>query len=339
MDHTPRVAVFGAGNIGCYVGGRLLAAGCDVRFIGRPGIQNEIRERGLHISDYLGSDIFIPGNEVEYTQDPHAAEGMDLVIVAVKSAATPEVGTLLDRILKPHAVVLSLQNGMHNVEALDSHMPQQTVLAGMVPFNVVKRAPGAYHQGSEGDLTVQNDPSMVFFQPWFESAGIPLELSDDMPGVQWGKMLLNLNNPINALSNLPLKAEISDRTYRRCLAAAQREAMQVYKAAGIRPDLHIMLPAGWLPSALELPNFLFSTAASKMLEIDPVARSSMWEDLQAGHKTEIEYLNGEVVRLAESAGVPAPVNAKLVELIHAAENGGRREWSGPELLKELQRAT
>lgn len=339
MDHTPRVAIFGAGNIGCYVGGRLLAAGCEVRFIGRPRIQQEIRERGLHLSDYLGSDIFIPGREIDYTQDAHGAEGMDLVIVTVKSAATPEVGTLLDHILKPHAVVLSLQNGLHNVEALESHMPQQTVLAGMVPFNVVKRAPGAYHQGSEGDLTVQNDPAMVFFQPWFETAGIPLELSNDMAGVQWGKMLLNLNNPINALSNLPLKAEISDRDYRRCLAAAQREAIRVLKAARIKPDLHIMMPAGWLPSALELPNLIFSSAAGKLLAIDPVARSSMWEDLQAGHKTEIDYLNGEILRLAESIGVPAPVNRRLVELIHAAENGGRREWSGPELLKELQQAT
>ena len=338
MQHTPRVAIFGAGNVGCYVGGRLQAAGCDVRYIGRPHIQAEVRQRGLHITDYLGSDIFIPGNEVEYTQDYHAAEGMDLVIVTVKSAATAEVGQLLDHILKPHAVVLSLQNGLHNAVALDEHMPGQTVLTGMVPFNVIKRAPGAYHQGSEGDLTVQQSPAMISFQPWFESAGLPLELSEHMGRVHWGKMLLNLNYPINALSNLPLKAQISDRIYRRCLALAQREALRVYQSARIKTELHIVLPPSWLPRALELPNFLFFAAANKMLQIDPVARSSMWEDLQAGHKTEIEYLNGEVVRLEESFNVKAPVNRKLVELVHAAENGGRREWSGPELLSILQAA-
>lgn len=338
MQHTPRIAIFGAGNVGCYVGGRLLAAGCEVRFIGRQQVQDEVRQRGLHITDYLGSDIYIPGTEVEYTQDHHAAEGMDLVIVTVKSAATPEVGQLLDHILKPNSVVLSLQNGLHNVEALDWHMPEQTVLSGMVPFNVVKRAPGAYHQGSEGDLTVQHSPAMVSFQPWFESAGIPLELSGDMATVQWGKMLLNLNYAINALSNLPLKAQISDRVYRRCLALAQREAIRVYKAARIKTDMHFMLPAGWLPSALELPNVLFFAAANKLLQIDPVARSSMWEDLQAGRKTEIEYLNGEVVRLARDAGVNAPVNSKLVELIHAAEDGDRRAWSGAELLATLRQA-
>lgn len=336
MQHTPKVAIFGAGNIGCYVGGRLLAAGCDVRFIGRPRIQEEISRYGLHISDYLGSDIFIPGSDVEFTQDPLAAVDMDLVIVTVKSAATPEVGEVLDHVLKPNSVVLSLQNGMHNVEALDSHMPEQTVLTGMVPFNVVKRGPGAYHQGSEGDLTVQHDPAMISFQPWFEIAGIPLELSQDMPGMQWGKMLLNLNNPINALSNLPLKTELSQREYRRCLAAAQREALKVYAAAGIKPRLPIVLPASWLPSALELPDFLFSKAANKMLEIDPVARSSMWEDLQAGHITEIDYLNGEVVRLAKEHDVPAPINSRLVDLIHQAENGGRREWPAQDLLATLQ---
>lgn len=338
MHDTPRIAIFGAGNIGCYVGGRLLAAGCDVRFIGRPAIGEEIREHGLRISDYLGADIFIPGRDVEFTQDPHAADGMDLVIVTVKSAATPEVGTVLDHTLKPNSVVLSLQNGIHNVEALDEHMPEQTVLAGMVPFNVVKHGPGSYHQGSEGDLVAQQDPAMIWLQPWFEKAGIPLELSDDMVGVQWGKMLLNLNNPINALSNLPLKTELSERLYRRCLAAAQRETMQIYLAAGIRPRLPIILPASWLPKALELPDFLFSRAANKMLEIDPLARSSMWEDLEAGRPTEIDYLNGEVVRLARDLGVPAPVNSKLVELIHAAEKGGRRQWPAAELLATLQRA-
>lgn len=339
MQHTPRIAIFGAGNVGCYVGGRLQAAGCEVTFIGRNPVRDEIAQRGLHVSDYLGADVFIPSSEVNFTEDFHAAENKDLVIVCVKSAFTPEVGQQLDHILKPHSVVLSLQNGLHNAELLDRHMPEQTVLTGMVPFNVVKRAPGAYHQGSEGDLTVQHSPAMITFQPWFESAGIPLELAEDMASVQWGKMLLNINYPINALSNLPLKAEISDRVFRRCLALAQREALKVYAAAKIRAHMHFLFPAAWLPWAMELPNPLFSTIASKMLQIDPLARSSMWEDLQAGNKTEIEFINGEIVRLASQVGVAAPVNARLVALIHDAEQGGRREWTGEQLLAELQRAS
>lgn len=335
MQHIPRIAIFGAGSIGCYVGGRLLAAGCDVVFIGRAHSGEELRRHGLHISDYLGYDQQIAGADIEFSEDPAAAANKDLVIVCVKSAGTQAVAERLDHVLKPHSAVLSLQNGLHNVEMLESHMPEQTVLAGMVPFNVVKRGPGHFHQGSEGDLVAQQDPALMSFLHWFEAAGIPLELSNDMPGVQWGKMLLNLNNPINALANLPLQQQLSQRGFRRCLAAAQREALMVYEARGITPRLPIILPAAWLPWALERPDFLFQRVANKMLAIDPLARSSMWEDLEAQRRTEIDYLNGEIVRLGHEVGLATPVNSKLVALIHQAENGGRRQWAAAELLASL----
>jgi 2-dehydropantoate 2-reductase len=91
------------------------------------------------------------------------------------------------------------------------------------------------------------------------------------------------------------------------------------------------------PAILRLPDFLFRRLAAKMLAIDPLARTSMWEDLEAGRTTEIDYLNGEVVRLAESLNRTAPVNAKLVELIRQAETN-RHPWSGPDLLRELTTA-
>jgi 2-dehydropantoate 2-reductase len=154
--------------------------------------------------------------------------------------------------------------------------------------------------------------------------------------VQWAKLLLNLNNPINALSNLPLRDELSQRAYRRCLAAAQAETLELLDAAGIRPAQLLAIPMRRFPAVLRLPDFLFHRLASKVLAVDPLARTSMWEDLEAGRPTEIDYLNGEVVRLADSLGRTAPVNARLVDLIHAAETG-RRSWSGPELVRELQR--
>jgi 2-dehydropantoate 2-reductase len=86
-----------------------------------------------------------------------------------------------------------------------------------------------------------------------------------------------------------------------------------------------------------LPDGVFRLLAQSVLAIDPVARSSMWEDLEAGRTTEIDWINGEVVRLGAEHGVPTPVNARLVELIRLAETGGRRSWSGRELLSELRR--
>jgi 2-dehydropantoate 2-reductase len=159
-----------------------------------------------------------------------------------------------------------------------------------------------------------------------------------MEPVQWAKLVLNLNNPINALSNLPLKAQLSERAYRQCTALVQREALDLLTKAGIAPARLTPLPPGWIPSVLRLPDFLFTRLAARMLAIDPLARSSMWEDLEAGRRTEVDYLNGEIVRLAARLGTTVPVNARLIALVRDAEEGGRRTWSGPALLDELTRA-
>jgi 2-dehydropantoate 2-reductase len=218
---------------------------------------------------------------------------------------------------------------------LQARLPEHTVLAGMVPFNVLNRGAGAFHQGTEGALEVQRSAALQPYENAFQHAGLPLEQHDEILPVQWAKLLLNLNNPVNALSDLPLRDELAQRSYRRCLAAAQAETLSLLKAAGITPAQLTALPAHRLPSVLRLPDFLFKRLAGKMLAIDPHARSSMWEDLQAGRRTEIDYLNGEVVRLAESLGRKAPVNAKLIELIRAAESGASTAIPGSTLLDLL----
>ncbi|MFI5695611.1 2-dehydropantoate 2-reductase [Kribbella sp. NPDC051586] len=331
-----KIVVYGAGGIGCYVGGRLAASGTAVTFVGRQRMAAELAAHGLHLTDYLGADLRIAPGDVRYETEPAAAAGADLVLVTVKSAATESAAAELAPVLKPGAVVVSFQNGVRNGELLRSRLTEQVVVPGMVPFNVLNRGAGVFHQGTEGALDVRRDAALAPYVEAFQWAGLPLTQHEDILPVQWAKLLLNLNNPINALSNLPLRDELSERAYRRCLAAAQSETLAILDAAGIEPAQLLAVPMRRFPSILRLPDFLFRRLASKMLAIDPLARTSMWEDLEAGRPTEIDYLNGEVVRLAESLGRPAPVNAKLVELIRAAETA-RRAWSGAELLRELQR--
>jgi 2-dehydropantoate 2-reductase len=259
------------------------------------------------------------------------------VLVTVKSAGTEEVGRHLARLLKPGAVVISFQNGIHNAEVLRAANPGATVITGMVEFNVINRGRGAFHHGTEGGLDVNTHTALAPFLPAFEAAGLPLRQHDDMAGVMWAKLQLNLNNAINALAGVPLKEELAQRAFRRCIALAQQELLDLLDAAGIAPA-RIKLPPKLIPKLLTVPDFVFARLAGKMLAIDPLARSSMWEDLQAGRATEIDWLNGEVVKLAASLGRSAPVNGKLVALILEAEKGGRRDWTGEELLKELRRA-
>jgi 2-dehydropantoate 2-reductase len=331
------ICVFGAGSIGCYVGGRLAASGSAITFIGRPRIGQELQSHGLSLTDYRGAKLAVSSDAISFSESPAAATNADLILVTVKSAGTDDAGLALAPYLKPNAVVVSLQNGLGNADILARHLPQHTVLKGMVPFNVLHRGQGAFHQGSEGELEIESHLVLSPFLPDFQRAELPLQLRTNMLAIQWAKLLLNLNNPINALAGIPLKAELSQRAYRRCVALAQREGLEMLDAAGIQPAKLTALPPHWLPDLLSVPDLLFKLLANRFLAIDPLARSSMWEDLEAGRTTEVDWINGEIIRLAATLGRVAPVNAKLVALIRAAEQGGRRDWSGAELLAELTR--
>jgi 2-dehydropantoate 2-reductase len=262
----------------------------------------------------------------------------ELVLVTVKSAATATAGDELAGVLKPGAVVVSFQNGIRNADVLRERLRDQVVLSGMVPFNVLNRGGGAFHQGTSGGLEIQEHAALTPYVEAFAKAGLPLKQHADLLPVQWAKLLLNLNNPINALSDLPLLDELSQRSFRRCLAAAQSETLALLDAAGIKPAQLLAISPHRFPALLRLPDFIYKRLAGKTLAIDPLARTSMWEDLQAGRRTEIDYINGEVVRLAESLNRPAPINAKLVALIRATEQAPRTPWPGPALLHELTSA-
>jgi 2-dehydropantoate 2-reductase len=329
------ICVYGAGSIGCYVGGRLAATGAEVAFVGRRRLADEVAAHGLTLTDLRGSEL--RAASTRYATVPDAAAEADLVLVAVKSGATADAADQLAPLLKPGAVVVSLQNGLRAAALLREKLPGTAVLAGMVAFNVVHLGEGRFHCGTDGGLEVQDAPALDAVAAAFDRAGLPLVRRADLTGVQAAKLLLNLNNAVNALSGLPLKTELSQRAFRRCLALAQREALAAYRAAGIRPARTAGVRSGLLPAVLGLPDAVFTRAAARMLAIDPLARSSTWDDLEAGRPTEVDYFNGEITALAAEHGLAAPVNDRLTVLVHEAEEGGRRDWTGPELLAELRR--
>ncbi len=334
-----KICIYGAGSIGCYVGGRLLAGGSDVTFIARERISTLLRTHGLTLSRFGGERWSVPSERVACATGCDAAAAADLVLVTVKSAATAAVAKELAGVLRPATVVISFQNGVGNADVLRTALPNNIVLEGMVPFNVIERAAGAWHQGTAGELEVRSAPQLQPFAGDFERAGLPLVQHADMLPVQWAKLLLNLNNAINALSNRPLKEELAQRAYRRCLAMAQQEALALLARAGIKPARLTPVPPTWMPHFLSLPDGWFARLGRAMLTIDPLARSSMSDDLQAGRATEVDWINGEVVSLARRVGQRAPVNERLCELVHEAErNATRPAWDGEALLAELRRA-
>jgi 2-dehydropantoate 2-reductase len=326
-----RIAVVGAGVIGCWVGGRLSSGRADVTLIGRPRVMDELVD-GVRTSElHGGTRIAKPALATEIGAAAHA----DIILVTVKSAATAETARQLAGAIAPTAIVVSLQNGVRNVAALREALPHHRILAGMVPFNVIHSGRAIYHRASAGTIMIENHDAAAPLTEAFLHADLPIDLRDDMAAVQWGKLLLNLNNAINALSGLPLATELANRDFRRCLAAAQREALEVLAAADVPLARVTPLPPRWIPRLLTVPDGLFKVLARRIVAIDPTARSSMWDDFEAKRPTEIDYIQGEVVSLAAKLGRTAPVNTKLVELVKAAERGGRRNYTGAELLAQL----
>ena len=323
LDVTSRIVVAGAGSIGCYVGGCLALAGRRVTLLLRPILADDIALRGLRISDIDGLEAVLPASAFALSSDPQfALAAAQVLLVTVKSAATAEMAGLIAQFAPPHAIAVSFQNGIGNVEALAAHFgAARTIVAGMVPFNVVQlrnqgQAPH-FHRASSGTMLI--DAGTPGLREVLNVSGAPVEEHRNMTAALWGKLILNLNNALNALAGMPLAEELADRRWRLLLAVQIDEALTVLGAAGIRPGAIEGVPPWAIPRILRLPDWPFRVVARRMLAIDPQARSSMWEDLLRRRITEVDYLQGAILTLAKRIGAATPMTERIVRLIKEAE--------------------
>jgi 2-dehydropantoate 2-reductase len=326
-----KVVVHGAGSIGCYVGGAWLAAGLDVSFLGRERLKREIEAHGLGLSDNQGWNIHFAPDRIAFATDPAALKQADIVALCVKSTGTKAAAKEIGRHVRKGAAIFSFQNGVSNADTLRRLLPGHEIVQAMVPYNVIHRGPGRWHRATWGDLTAEDVPVARDLAGRIGDRPGRLLTAADMKGVAWGKLLLNLNNAINALSGLTILEELKQRDYRRVFAAAMVEALEMLDAAGIEPARIGLVGPRQLPHVLGSPDFIFRNLFLKVQKIDPEGRGSMADDFAAGRPTEIDYLNGEVVALAASLGRKAPVNAAIVDLVRQAELGVQRLWSAKEL--------
>ena len=329
-----RVAILGAGSIGCFVGGCWQATGLDVRFIGRPRFAGDISEHGLALTDYSGWETLLPPQLVDYRTDPGALADADVIALCVKSGATADAARQIAQHGSDGATVISFQNGISNVEVLERELGKRfTVIRGMVPYNVAYLGDGRFHKGVAGDLYADDRKETRELAQAIGQSPASLKLSDDMLGLAWGKLLINLNNAVSALSGRTLLQELRERDYRRVFAGSMREGLRLLGKAGIEPAKVGAVGPKLLPWVIGSPDWLFHNVFMKAWKIDAKARSSMADDLTAGRKTEVDHINGELVRLADRLGVAAPVNRKIVELIRNAE-AGAPPWPPAELRRE-----
>ncbi|WP_454616177.1 2-dehydropantoate 2-reductase [Bradyrhizobium cenepequi] len=315
------IGIAGAGSIGCFVGGVLAASGRKVALLARPRVIDEIRGSGLRLTGFDGSEQRLAANAITLSDDPSIFNDAGTVLVTVKSADTAAMADIILTYAPADAVVVSLQNGVGNVGLLRQRLPGRKVLGGMVPFNVVALGEGRFHRSTSGAIVIERDTTGTAQQ--LSVPGLAMRATDNIDGVQWGKLIVNLNNALNALSDIPLRRQLAQRSWRKLFADQMAEGLAVIRAEGIRPVSPTPIPAGLMPPLLRLPDAIFEALLGRTMKIDPEARSSMWEDLKRGRRTEIDYLQGVITDIAERRGLKAPLSRRIVELVKQAEAVGK----------------
>jgi 2-dehydropantoate 2-reductase len=329
------VGICGAGAIGAYVGLRLSAIGVPVVMLARSSLVEQAER--LQARDLEGN-VHRPGPELRVTVNAEALARVDVCLVTVKSRDTVSAARMLRDHLSERTLVVSLQNGLHNAQRLRTELACE-VVAGMVGFNV-RRDDASFVHATRAPLVTgraapPHDVQLESLIAMLNRAGVTATIRADIDAVLAGKLLLNLNNGVCALTGVGIAESLRDRRLRWCLAQLMREGHAVMRAAGLRPASVVGVPPWLIARLLPLPDAIVLRVAKAMVSVDPRARSSTLVDLEAGKPTEIEDLSGEIVSLGASSGHAAPANALIVQAVHALESGPRPPafWS-PEQLRE-----
>jgi 2-dehydropantoate 2-reductase len=307
-----RVAVLGAGAVGCYYGGMLARAGHRVTLIGRPVHVDAIRKSGLHFEGLQ----FDERVAVDASTEPAAVRGARLVLFCVKSTDTEQAAAQIAPFLDPGSIVLNLQNGVDNTERIQAQLRSARapcpVIAAVVYVATEMAGPGHLKHHGRGDLVIgslkKNSSNELSEQikAWFEPAGVPTAISDNVAGELWAKLVVNCAyNALSAITQLPYGKLIAGTGVRDLMRDVVEEALAVAKADGVRlaPDM--------------------LARVYRIAEAMPTQYSSTAQDLARGKPTEIDHLNGFVVRRGEALGVATPANRALHALVKLLESKPR----------------
>ena len=309
-----KFGVFGAGAIGTYLGVRLSSVGHPVVLLGR----RWLADRRAHLTAQTLRGHVARPDQLEISEDPAVLRDADVILVTVKSMDTPAAVEALRPLVRRDTLVVSLQNGIRNAEVLRAL--DADVVPGMVTFNVVFDG-ARLLQKTSGPILLgpSSHPGLEELVGSLKRAREKAGVRRAIEAIQMGKLLINLGNGICAVSGVPVIGLARSSTLRRSLAVCIREGLRIAALAG-RPVASIgLLSPALIARLLLIPDWIVLRITSGIIAIDEEARSSTLQDLDRHKKTEIDYLNGEIVRLAREHGAEAPANAFITEHVHRLE--------------------
>jgi len=302
-----KIAILGAGALGCAIGSTLTEGGHETWLIDRsPAHVGAMCRDGLQVDDADGS------RRVKVRAATRAAEvgAVDLVVVLVKSFHTDSAMRGALDLIGPDTLVLSLQNGLGHEDVLADIVGRERVLAGKTYVGGVLRAPGHIQRGVSGKLTYigeldgQLTRRVRTVAEAFNASGLATQVSDNILGTMWDKLLINVaTGAVTGITRLTYGQLYQEPALKATALAAVAEAMAAAKAAGIRLSMTDAEQAWNLAAEGLAPEF----------------KTSMLQSLEKGSVTEIDFINGAVVRWGERLGVPTPVNSTLVACIKGIE--------------------
>lgn len=296
-----RVAVMGAGAVGCFYGGMLARSGHEVVLVGRPNHVRAIEREGLRLQTSLFDEAIV----VSAVTEASGAAGAELVLFCVKSCDTEAAAAALKPHLSGDALIVTLQNGVDNADRVRSVVTQE-VCAAVVYVACEMAGPGHVRHHGRGELIVEPGDAAERMARVANAAGIQTELSANVRSALWEKLVLNCAyNAISALVQLPL-GEL-----RRLGGAGVETAMR---------DIVAECIAVARADGVDMPEDVDATVQSILSTIPAGQYSSTAQDLARSRRSEIGHLNGHIVRRGGALGVPTPVNHLLLMLIQVLDN-------------------
>jgi 2-dehydropantoate 2-reductase len=306
-----KIAIIGAGALGCYYGAKLALSGEEVHIVARGATLEALRTRGITVHRDDGSFTVSP---FHVTDDAAEIGPVDLILVATKSYSLDSIAPALRALKGPETIVLPIQNGVDSAERLGALTDPAHILGGLTYLPASKTGPGEVTQkGVEkpillGTLNAADEPSAEAALAVLLKAGIAAERPADIRVALWMKYMLVIGTMgVQSVTGGTIGATRSDPDTRALYESCMSEVLEVAQRSGI-----------------QLPADAVEQAMSSIDSYPPTVKASMLQDLESGKPLELDAMHGTMVRLGKAAGVATPVNQFIYAALKLRENGAFR---------------